>query len=762
LIATPEFTSGVAYRIPAVRRGFWIGASYVLLALISFYPQSLRPWDTLGYVGDSLESAYLIAWHAHQSVRDPRQLFDANILYPHPRALTFTDHQWLSSLSVAPIVWLTGNAILAYNVAVLWASLLAAAAGWRLGRVLGLDRLGAWTAGALYAFHTYQINEAPRIQTIFHGFTVLALADLLRYLRTGERAAALRVGLFMLAQALCSNYFLLYGCVLIACVCLAFLVATPRVTLARLPRLAVIGAVAGLVYLPIGLPYVLSSQAYGYTRDLPAGIDVQHYLSTAPTNIWYGPIGAKVKLQMQGPHFVGFVALGLALVALARALPRRGHDGPEPAPVGVLPTRVWVPGAALYTLLLAALSLGRDALAFGHDLGPGPYRLLYHYVPGFELMRLPERLGLLAMAGLGVLAGWSVSALHRRGGRGAQAAALTLAAAVPLEHLSPIRKLERVPVGAAVPAVYRWLAGQPVRALAVVPVHGEGLVRKESLDMYFSSFHFKPIVHGYASYPTQLNRLLRRLAAQFPLETTLQAFARIGVDTVVVHHARQPGWDLYHQLQGRDKDERFRELLPLAGLDTFGELPRAVAAGRLQLLARFESPGVPVFDGGPDEVYRLLPGPRLPAAPFPEGRVLREPGWRFVSDRGNDPRLAGDGQRATSWRIDDALGGDESLAVLFGREVTLSGVVLPLEWDSVYPTRFVVEGLDDAGRWRPLARFGRAHALQLLDTLLQRPRAAAFGFAWPARAVFGLRLAVEAGGTSFDGWSVPEIEVRVP
>lgn len=734
----------------------------MLLALISFYPQSLRPWDTLGYVGDSLESAYLIAWHAHQSVRDPLHIFDANILFPHPHALTFTDHQWLSSLSVAPIVWLTGNAVLAYNFAVLLASLLAAAAGWRLARVLGLEPLGAWTAGALYAFHTYQINEAPRIQTIFHGFTVLALAELLRYLRLGDRAAAVRVGVFMLAQALCSNYFLLYGCVLVTLTCVAFLVAAPRSTCARLPRLALVGVVAGLAYLPIGLPYVLSSQAYGYARDLPVGIDVQHYFSTAPTNIWYGPIGAKVKLQMQGPHFVGFVALGLAATALVRwaaRLSRRIEDGP---PVGVLPARVWVPGAAVFTLLLVALSLGRDALIFGHNLGPGPYRLLYHWVPGFELMRLPERLGLLAMAGVAVLAGGTISLLRHQRGRLAPAAALVLALAVPLEHLSPIRKLERVPVGSDVPQVYRWLAGQPVRALAVVPVHGEGLVRKESLDMYFSSFHFKPIVHGYASYPTQLNRLLRRLAAQFPLETALQAFERVGVDTIVVHHGRQPGWDLYHQLQGRDKERRFRELLPVAGLDTFGELPRAVAAGRLRLLARFEGLAASTVEGGPDEVYRVLPGARLPPAPFPEGRALREPGWRWVADRGSDARLAGDGDRSTAWRIEDSLGGDESLAVLFGREITLCGVRLPLEWDSVYPTRFVVEGREGDGRWRPLARLGRAQALQLLDTLLERPRDAAFGFAWPPRAVSGLRLAVEAGGTSFDGWSVPEVEVRVP
>ena len=43
-----------------------------------------------------------------------------------------------------------------------------------------------------------------------------------------------------------------------------------------------------------------------------------------------------------------------------------------------------------------------------------------------------------------------------------------------------------MPVAHRVPEVYRWLAANPAGAVAEVPVHGEGLVREETLEMYFS------------------------------------------------------------------------------------------------------------------------------------------------------------------------------------------------------------------------------------------------------------------------------------
>ena len=81
-------------RKPRARAGVGL-ALYAVLAVASFLPLSAHPRDTVAYVGDSLESVYLVAWNVHQAFRSPLHLFDANVLHPHRGALAFTDHRLL-------------------------------------------------------------------------------------------------------------------------------------------------------------------------------------------------------------------------------------------------------------------------------------------------------------------------------------------------------------------------------------------------------------------------------------------------------------------------------------------------------------------------------------------------------------------------------------------------------------------------------------------------------------------------------------------
>jgi hypothetical protein len=746
----------MAFAGPSRGRGTALALlGYLLLAAASFYPQSLRPRDTVAYVGDSLESAYLVAWNVRQFFRAPARLFEANVLYPHRHALAFTDHRLLPSLAVAPVLWVTGNPVLASNVAIALACLLAAFGARRLALVLGAHPIAAWAAGGLYGFHTYQVNEAPRLNVIAHGFIPFALAELVLYLRTGERRRAWTCAGLMLLQGWSSNYHLLYGSFLIALVLLAALAARPRLMASRLPPLLAAAAVAAALFAPIAIPYARAAREQGYVRELPPGIDLQHYVSTAPFNLVYGAMGADVRLQQRGPHFVGFVTLALAAFAIGAWLLRRGGEGQ-----GALPASVWVPAAAALALLFVALSLGRDIVVFGHRVGPGPYRLLHRFVPGFQLVRIPERLGLLAMLFVALLAARALTLLWRPRLR---ALALLLAVAVPLEHLSRLSASERVPVGRRVPEVYRWLATQPVSAMAEVPIHGEGLVREETLEMYFSAYHFRPLIHGYTAYPPLLTRVLRRVAAQFPYEGPLAIFQQLGIDTVVVHHGRPLGEDLALRLRDtRQRDpETLAQLLRRARLDLYDRLPVAAAAGRIRRDARFEGPAARLYESTADEVYRIVSAPALQPASFPTGHRLRDPSWQYRAKLG-DPAAAADGDLSTAWVVDRALLGDEFIEVTFDRPVAVAGLVLPLRRESAFPTRFRVAGRTSEGRWLELARLDDAHVLQLALRLRADPRHAALGFDLGGREVLGLSLLVDEAGTSFEGWSLPELEVWVP
>ena len=726
---------------------------YIALAILSFIPQSFAPHDTVAYAGDSLESVYLVAWNVHAAFGEAA-LFEANVLHPLGSALAFTDHRLLPSLAVAPVVWATGNPVLAYNVAVLFATLLAAFGARHLARTLGLPPWPAWVAGALYAFHTYQINEAPRLHIIAHGFLPFAITELIRYLEKGERRHAFTAAGLMLLQGLASNYHLLYGSLLIALVAALFLIRKPASTLRRLPWLLLAAGAAALLFTPIALTYLRAAEAHDYTRELPRGVDIAHFMSTTPTNWIYGAIGVDVRLQQQGPHFVGFVSLALAALACLGWLRRWGRANSER---GLLSPRVWVPGAAVLAVIFFSLALGRDVDVFGLHLGPGPYRLLYAFVPGFQLVRIPERLALLAMLFVALLAARGLALAGARAPR----LALALGLLVPLEHVSPLPLSERVPVGDTVPTVYSFLAQTPVSAVAELPVRGEGLVREETYEMYFSAYHFRPLVGGYTAFPSLLTTVLRRFAAEFPAEVALQALTRVGVDTVVVHHGRPVGVDLRHQLHalGPAHEDEWGPLLRRARLDLFERLPAAVNAGRLERLAVFPPP---FFQSDRDEAYLIVPGSeQIKSAAMPRGSRRLDPRWRYRTKEG-DAALAIDGDMRTGWTVSRPLKGDEFFEVVFDHPIPVAGLVLRLGRDSMFPTRFRIGAQDLEGRWGEVARYDDAHALQLLDSLLNAGDDAAIGFDLGAREVRGLNILVEAGGTSYFGWKVPEIEVLVP
>jgi hypothetical protein len=673
----------------------------------------------------------MLAWINHQVVRDPLRLFDANILHPIRRSLAFGDSQILPSLLGGPVYWVSGNPILAYNLSVALACLLAAFAMRYLARILGANAVGAFAAGALYAFHTYQINEAARLQIVFHGFVPLALAELLIYMKTGRRKHLWLMAACMLAQSLSCNYHLLYGSFLIALVLILFLLAAPRATVKKIPALAGAAAVTLLFYAPVAYPYFRNAADFGYLRAEPQGIDLVHYFSTTPTNLLYGAMGTEVRLQQRGPHFIGFTSIALAGIALGAWIYKRRYSL---MPRSLISPAIWVPAAAALALLFVVLSLGRDFYAFGKLIGPGPYRLLYEYVPGFRLVRIPERMSFLAMLfiallvarGLTLMASW-----------GLKAPALVLAVLVPLEHLSPLPVTERLPVGREMPVVYSWLAGDPAQAVAEVPIHGERLIRKETLESYFSTLHFKPLIHGYTAYPPLLSSVMRRMAEQFPMDVSLYAFSKTGVDTVIVH-------------RGRSGDETLAI-----------RLHEVVAAGHLQRIAVFAGKQARVYEGTIDEVYRVVSASRIAAAPFPNGRRRLDPTWRYRTKAG-EPLPATDGRMETAWEVRRALNGDEFFEITFEKPIETSGLVLRLRQDSLFPTRFKVGGREPDGRWVPVAFYDSAHQIQLLERLLADPGDTVLGFDWEDRELTGLILMLDEGGKSPLGWSIPEVEVWVP
>lgn len=682
----------------------------------------MRPVDGFAYVGDSLATVYFVAENGRRLWTEPWALFSAGIAFPHADAALFEAHRLLPALLAAPVVAVTGNPILVTNLLGLLAYAFNAWGARRLALALGISPVASFSAGALFAFNTYAVLEQPRLNIILLGFIPLAIVEALAFARSGASCHAWRASGLWLAQAYTENYSAIYGGGLILLVLFVALVGGGDVGLAsrRLRSLALPALIAGLTFLPVALAYSRMDGIYDYRREAPYSLDLSHFVATQPGNWLYGKIGPPVRAQQQGAHFAGFGALLLGATAVAAAF-RRTKTG-----------RTWVLMAAGLTVALTLLAAGRTISLFGYEVMPGPYGWLFDHTRLFERTRIPERFGLLAMLPLSLLAAHGIDLVARRR-RGLQ---FLLAAFLPFEHAQRFPWMEALPTGRDLPPVYSWLKDSEARAVVEAPVHGEGLVRMESVDMYFQLFHHKPIVSAYVSFPPLLTRILRQAAEELPDSDALRTLALTGVDTVIYH---QDGASL-----------------PL-------DWANAEAEGRLIRRGSFPRRAFWLRPVGNDVVFSI-PGERtVSPAPTPVSTLtrLRSPAWRYRASSGQ-AALAGDGDPDTQWVIEDTIRGGESMEIGFGGEtVQVAALTLPLTRREILPTKFRVEVRDTAGSWSPFASYGPAERDRLVQALVRTPGRA--GLTLEGREVPGtaIRLVADTGARSFDGWRLAEVEVLV-
>ncbi len=677
------------------------------------WPLSARPADTVAYVGDSLATVYFIVENGRRFFSEPLSLFSAGIAHPHENAALFEAHRLLPALIAAPAVALTSNPILAVNLLGFLAYAFNAWSARRLALFLGISPVAAFGAGALFAFNTYAVLEQPRLNILLLGFIPLAIKEGIDFIRTGASKFAWRAAFLWLAQAYTENYSAIYGGALIVLVCATAMVvhAERGVLGGRLRTAALPALLVGLAFLPLALVYGKMDAVYDFRREPPYTMDLSHFFATQPGNWLYGKIGPPARAQQLGAHFIGFSALLLAGFAVIRVSLRGGRE------------RIVVLAAAVLTLALVLLAGGRNIALFGQTLMPGPYGWLWDHVPLFTRTRIPERFGLFAMLPLALLAARGIDLLaHRQ-----RALHVGLAFFLFMEHAQRFPWADTLPAGSQIPAVYSWLRESDAGAIVEAPIHGEGLVRMESVDMYFQLFHRKPVIAAYVSFPPLLTRILRQVAAELPAREAIETLSLVGVDTIV-YHQETP-------------------LPPAEWID-------AEASGFIQRRGSFPREAYWLRPAGTDVVFRVPAYKPQHGAPRAVSGLRRRlsPAWRYRATAGV-AALAGDGDLDTQWVSDDSILGGESIEIGFGGEsVRMAALSLPLTRREVLPTRFEAEARDVEGHWSRFASYGPRQRDELVRDLMLSPGKVTLTLEGGGRVVTAIRLVASAGARSFDGW----------
>ncbi|MCY3842511.1 MAG: hypothetical protein OXH69_03105 [Acidobacteria bacterium] len=486
------------------------------LAVLHTWPLVTDPGRVSLHSEDEWLNAWAVSWIARQLVRDPLDLFGANMFYPTENAYAYTEPLLVPGLMGAPLRWLGASPMLTYNLLLLAGLTFTGLAMYWLVVAWTGDPWAGVLAGAVLAFSTAMLTRLAHLQALHLYALPLALLAFDRLVRRGRSGDACRVGLCVLCAALTSGYLAVFVTVALGSALLARAAELRGRHGARvLARLAACAVVTLAVLLVSLSPYLAVQGARPLAPDAPdVGTALLSYLSTA-ANLHYRWWSHAI-YQLRGPLFPGTIALVLAGLALAA----RGV-----APPGVRRT------------LMAVAAVG-GLLSLG-PLTP-VYEWAYFLIPPLQTLRAPARFGILVVFSIATLAGLGLAALRARwpASRARSVVTAGALAAVTVECLAAPLSYRPIEYGAP---IHRALRTVGPGALLELPIHsGGGGSHPNAWYLLASTEHWRPLIAGYGNGRPVGYDDLARVLSTFPSTLAVARLQALGVPWVLVHTSRHP------------------------------------------------------------------------------------------------------------------------------------------------------------------------------------------------------------------------------
>ena len=673
-------------------------------------------WNCLG---NGCEDEFLCVWIVttlgNRLLTAPRELFEGGILWPLKHTLAFSETMLSTVALTAPVTWITGNAVLAYDLYYLATVALSVLGTFLLLREITGDPRAALPAALLFGLAGERWLDRGHLAKLSVQWVPFVCWTWIRFLDRPTIGRAAALGATLLANLHAGVYQGL----------LVPLLLVPWAALLALARrwswcrwtasLLVLGATfaIGLVgYWPFAVVRnEFSFTTGGGTTEVPGGW--AWYLGAfAEPHAYLARLAAPGRAIVAATPLPALALLAAGLVAAARR-PR------VPAPQA---SDVHLVAMAAFTLAAAAVSVHTERLG-----AAGPLVEALFMLPGLDGLRGRSRITVLVTFGGAVLLGIALASILRRVRRGLPAA--LLAGLVAVAVVVDTRVLKE-------PAPLSWLPGKadlpPALALAVQTDPHGGLLHlpyghwaSETIYMMWALHHDRPLMNGYTAVMPRFGPIIREL----PSAEARRALADAGVTHVLIH--------------------------------TKGRIGLAV---RTILTRLRDSRDVRQLAMGDDILVTI---DRPPDGPAPlVGRPLPRDGWRLdASDP--DASRAADGDVRTHW-IAHAIDRPTFLRVDLGTVHPVTGLRLafgPHLRD--YPHAWEAWGSLDGAQWErlaganptepPFASYRLDHHAIVLDLAL------------PETSVRFLELRVPALRplSLFDGhgdgnWGVHELEVFGP
>ncbi|MBN1221199.1 MAG: hypothetical protein JXM69_19910 [Anaerolineae bacterium] len=527
-----------------------------LLTLIMLYPLSIHLSSMVPEPTDPLLNVWRMQWNVHAFLGGPESitnLFNANIFYPFPLTLAYSEHFLMMSAQALPFLLVADGHLLGMNLSVLITFILSGYAMYLLMTNWTGHRWAGLVAGLLFAFSPHRFGQLYHLELLVTQWMPLTLLALHWTLTRRSTRYPILFIIFFNLQALSGFHYTFNLTIACALLVLIYLL-TRRIYWRRgLWLAAALSIVVTLLFnWPVWRMYLRFSDVMGAIRT-PGEVRIYSaaltdYLTTIPHNLLYGWTFGR--WQPEGHQFqplmpVGVVGLLLAIIGLTTLFPKLNSSSPgttshvtDHASFFAFPTILFL---LLVTLTGLLLSFGLNEQALGTGLAPllkfSPYNWLYKNITFFQGIRVPGRYGILVVLGLTGLAGWGMAQIANSRlqlvNHLPQAISLILMAFIILEYWSAPLVGPEFPAGQGIAAVYRWLQAEtpPDTVVLELPFQGSS----EFIYEYYSSDHWRRLANGGTGFTPPIYKELREWFNAFPDPRSVDVIQQLGIDLVILH-----------------------------------------------------------------------------------------------------------------------------------------------------------------------------------------------------------------------------------
>jgi hypothetical protein len=498
----------------------------VMLLMLAASVVMLSPFVNYTSFGSALHSgdgrlqAWVLAWVGN-ALGTGAPLFDANMFHPARASLSYLDHTVTLGAIGAPLWWITGNAILEFNLLMLVGPALGGYAMFLLARDWTNDTAAAIVAGLAYGFSSFTLLHNSHVKLTWHAGLPLAIRGFERWWAVPSWTRLLGWWIPAIATALVSWYLALMLALLLAAWCVWLSVTADRQLMStRLVQLTAATALAISVLLPFITPYFGRGDEAAEAAAFAAGW--QSYLVPSEhTVIGRWLVGRQIAAPQgfwgERTLFAGWTLLALAAVGVATTHgSRRRHV------------------IFLSIVLAVAVSL---------SFGPGPHGLapfdLLARLPGVPGFRASARFALLVFFALAMLAALGVTYLRQRY-RPFSTALPILVAVLVLAEVFVIDFPVGKPAPEDAPEIYRLAVEDGARAAVALPMyspHYEWYLESDYL-LYSTTARFLPLANGYGAWVPPEYLAIEEASRGFPSPETAAALRHYGITHVLFHGAR--------------------------------------------------------------------------------------------------------------------------------------------------------------------------------------------------------------------------------